>query len=112
MNYSAEAPLWNWNIVEVQKLKRYTWPEIETKIFIPSRDSSPSEVERYLSGNTFSSPTNVYALREYRIVMASVSRFQTTAALLLVQIFLSAKVFIEPLDRLPCPIHSLSRTWK
>lgn len=75
-NHSAPgAPFWPWHVSEVQKFERYTRPEVEPAVFIPSRDAALSEVERYLRGDPLSLPTNIYALREYPIVMELRSEF-------------------------------------
>lgn len=86
-NHSAPgAPLWPWHVSEVQKFERYTRPEVEPAVFIPSRDAALSEVERYLRGDPISLPTNVYALRDYPIVMELRSEFPTGRAATLANI--------------------------
>lgn len=81
-NHSAPgAPFWPWHVSEVQKFERYTRPEVEPAVFIPSRDAALSEVERYLRGDPVSLPTNVYALREYPVVMELRSEFAGGTAL-------------------------------
>lgn len=75
-NHSAPgAPLWDWHVVEVREFTRYTRPEVEPAVFIPSRDAALSEVSKYLRGDPLSLPTNVYSLRDYPIVMELKSEF-------------------------------------
>ena len=69
-NHSAPgAPLWNWRVTEVHRFERYTRPEVEPAVFIPARDSTPSEIEQYLKGTPLSLPGNIVALRDFPIVM-------------------------------------------
>jgi hypothetical protein len=77
-NHSAPgAPFWPWHVSEVQSFSRYTWPEVEPAVFIPTRDSALSEVERYLRGDPLSLPSNVFFLRGYPIAMELRSEFPT-----------------------------------
>lgn len=75
-NHSAPgAPLWNWHVREVRRLERYTRPEVEPAVFIPTRDSTPSEVESLLRGTPLSLPSDTVALRNYPIMMELKSEF-------------------------------------
>jgi hypothetical protein len=75
-NHSAPgAPLWNWHVSEARSFERYTFPEVEPAVFIPTRDSSLSQIEAYLRGDPLSLPGNIVALRAYPIVMELKAEF-------------------------------------
>jgi hypothetical protein len=75
-NHSAPgAPLWNWHVTEALSFERYTRPEVEPAVYIVPRDSSPSEIERYLRGDLLVLVTDVVALRDFPLLMELRSEF-------------------------------------